>query len=144
MSDDIHMQEEVNQDPKPVKESEESQFLTREDLLTKQPREFVKVELSKGHIYVRDLYGDEKEAFEQSTTERVVQNGAEIMKPKTEFFKAKVIVLCACDKNGNLIFNDDEYDMVSAMMKAPDIDRAFKKAAELNQFGMFGEDDEKN
>jgi len=129
-----------NDDTKEV----EFEVPSREELLTKIPPRLERVELQGGSVYVRDMYGDEREEFEKSTTEVVTKNGVQTVVPKTDYFKSKVVVMCTCDKDGTLIFQEGDYDLVSANMKAADIEVIFKKAAEMNRFGAFTEEDEKN
>lgn len=107
-----------------------SKLLTRTDLLKKQKLRMEKVELGEeGYVYVREMTGSERDAFEQSLIQ--INEKGEVIR-NFEDFRAKLAVYCVCDENGNLIFKPEDYKVLSQNIKASWLNKIVEVAQRLN------------
>jgi hypothetical protein len=88
-------------------------MLTKEEILARRPTLIEPVPMPEwgGTVYVRELSAAERDAFEaqQIIAKRAVE-GSEL-----HDFRAKIIVLSACDADGNRMFDDSEIPAVSKL-----------------------------
>jgi hypothetical protein len=104
-------------------------ILTADDL----PREAVHCPEWKATVYVRTMTGEERDAFEQSQMEKRGKDE----KQNLVGIRARLAVICACDKDGNAIFGESDIPALSKK-SAKALNRIFNKASALN--GFTGED----
>jgi hypothetical protein len=77
--------------------------LTRDQFLERKPREVREVEVpGRGSVFVRELYSDEQAKLTKQTS-----------KPENEVLAA-FVVATACDKDGELLFTDDDAAALSS------------------------------
>lgn len=120
-----------------------SEFLGREGLLKKGNLAIEKVELSTGHVFVREMTGKEKDAWETSMVKKVLTGDKKHpveYETTLENFRAKLAVVTICDENGNLLFSTKDVELLNGVIKATDLEKIVNKAQELN--GVTEEDKE--
>jgi len=116
----------------------EKKVLTRDDLLTKEKLEVVEVDLGDDSIvYVRQMTGHERDAFEQSllTKKRDNKGNVVAIEQATEDFRAKLAVQTVCDENGNLILKRDDYLRLSMNISAAKLEKIINIAQSINGIG---------
>jgi hypothetical protein len=108
--------------------------LTGEDILTQDdlPREPVDVPEWGGSIWIRTMTGIERDGFEAGLAEqsRSGKSKAEQMRN----YRARLVVMVACDKAGVRLFNDNQADALGAKNAAA-IERCYDVAERLNLIG---------
>ncbi len=112
-----------------------SVFLNREALLQQDELKIEKVQLTRGFIFVREMTGREKDIWEQSMLkQRPSGNKAAPIEYETslEDFRAKLVVVTACDENGVLIFRPQDVKELNKAMSATNIERIVETAQRLN------------
>lgn len=112
-----------------------SVLLTRDALLQRDDLKIEKVELTRGHVYVREMTGYEKDVWEQSM---VVQTNTGDKKNPVKYetslddFRAKLAVVTVCDENGTLLFRPQDVKTLNKMMSASNMERIIETAQRLN------------
>lgn len=81
----------------------------------------------KATVYVRMLSGTERDRFEAS----LVKGQGKQRAPDLANLRARLVVLCAVDAEGNRIFKDEDVAALGAKAAAP-LDRLFTAAQSLN------------
>lgn len=112
-----------------------SKLLKKEDLLTKANLKTEKVELTNGHVFVREMTGKEKEQWELSMVKQKPsgEKGKPVEYETTlENFKAKLAVVTTCDDQGNLLFTDKDVDNLNKYIRASDLEKIVNVAQKLN------------
>lgn len=112
-----------------------SVILTREALLQRDDLKIEKVELTRGHVFVREMTGHEKDVWEQSMLKQKPngdRNKAVEYETTLEDFRAKLAVVTVCDAEGNLLFEPKDVKMLNKMMSATNIERIVAVAQRLN------------
>jgi hypothetical protein len=110
-------------------------LLNRENLLTKEPLEIVKVDLGKDeYIYVRQMTGRERDKFEQSLIKRTRDSKGKVTgyDQALDDFRAKLAVNSICDEQGNLLLKPDDYPQLSQMMSAARLEKIVNESQKLN------------
>lgn len=112
-----------------------SNFLNKEDLLKKGSLVIKKVELSTGHVFVREMTGKEKEVWETSMVKKIrtgdKRNPVEF-ETTLENYRAKLAVATLCDAEGNLLFKPTDVELLNSNIKATDLEKIVDKAQALN------------
>jgi hypothetical protein len=83
-------------------------------------------------VYVRTMTGTERDAFEGS----ILRDG----KVSPDGLRAKLLVRCLADENGNRIFSDEEFEALGSK-SAKVIDKLFAIAQKVNGIGQEDVDD---
>jgi len=110
-------------------------ILTREALLQRDDLKIEKVELTRGHVFVREMTGHEKDVWEQSMLKQKPngdRNKAVEYETTLEDFRAKLAVVTVCDAEGNLLFEPKDVKILNKMMSATNIERIVAVAQRLN------------
>jgi hypothetical protein len=79
------------------------------------------------HVYVRGMGARQRDAFEDAITQ--VKNGKVIV--TNDNVRARVIVQCACDANGERIFEDSDENVVGEL-DARTADAIYAKASRIS------------
>jgi hypothetical protein len=111
-------------------------LLSREALLTKEKLEIVKVEFEDGDfVYVRQMTGHERDIFEQSLLKKNRDKKGVIIgyEQATEDFRAKLAVITVCDEKGDLLFEPNDYPILSHNISAKRLETIINKAQEINK-----------
>lgn len=119
-------------------------LLTREDLLTKEKLDIVKVELGEGKfVFVRQMTGRERDQFEQSMLKKHRDAKGNVLSYEqvTEDFRAKLAVCTVCDEEGKLLLRTTDIAALSSNMSAKTLETIITKAQELNK---ITEEDKEN
>lgn len=110
-------------------------FLNRDALLQRDVLKIEKVELTRGFVYVREMTGKEKDAWETSLMKRK-PSGNKTVRGDFEIdldgFRAKLAVVTVCDENGDLIFKAEDVKTLNAAMSAVNMDKIVSVAQRLN------------
>ena len=103
-------------------------ILTKEAILKVQDIEIREVEVPEwgGVVYVRGMTGRERDRYENSLYK---QKGKERVL-NTQNARAKLVVMCTVDQDGNRIFDEEEVNVLSQKFQA--LDRIFAVAMELS------------
>jgi hypothetical protein len=112
-----------------------SKFLGKEMLLSKASLKIEKVELSNGHVFIREMTGKEKDVWELSMVKKIRTGDKKnpIQYETTlENFRAKLAVVTLCNKEGDLIFGANDIEALNSAIKASDLEKIVEKAQELN------------
>ena len=110
-------------------------MLKREDLLKREELEIKKVDFENGDfVYVREMYGREKNRFERSIMEEVKNaEGKTEYKQNLADFQAKLAIQTLCDESGvNLMKPADAWEL-SKNIGAKRLDIIVTFAQELNK-----------
>jgi len=113
----------------------ESVLLTKEALLSKDDLKIEKVELSKGHVYVREMTGREKDIWEQSLLKQKPSGNKNVpfeYETSLEDYRAKLAVVTVCDAEGNLLFKPEEAKKLNSCISASNMERIIDAANKLN------------
>jgi len=106
-------------------------LLNRDALLKKEELELRKVDLGKDDfVYVRQMTGFEKEAFESSIID--IKDSGEIER-KREDFRAKLAVCTVCDDKGKLILKSADIKVLSRSMSAARLTKIADVASAMNK-----------
>lgn len=111
--------------------------LTREQILDAPDSKLEPVEVPEwpdasgdpGIVYIRTISGTERDQYEQGT----MQLRGNTVIPKLERARTKLIVLTACDEDGNRLFTTDDIRDLAKKSARP-LERIFDKARDLNGF----------
>ena len=112
--------------------SKKKTFITAAQLTAVNDFEIEEVEVPEwgGWVYIRSLSARERDLFEGSI-------GAVAGKQNLANLRARLVVLCLCDEDGNRILEDDQSEFLGAK-NAQVINRLFEKARRLS--GMTDKD----
>ena len=111
-------------------------MLSRDDILKADDLEIERVDVpewgakdkaDEAFIFVRNMTGTERDAFEKTI---VRQNGKKQV-VNMENFRAKLFVHSVCDEKGKLLFSDADVQKLGAKSAAP-LQRVFDVAARLS------------
>lgn len=92
-----------------------------------------------GEVAVRGLRSAERDAYE--TTMFKTEDGRRVL--NTENARARLVVLCCVDQNGNRIFTDDDAQALG-LRSAAALDRVYTVAARLSGLAAGKAEDAKN
>ena len=110
-------------------------MLGREDLLKREELEIRKVEFADGDfVYVREMYGREKNRFERSIMEEVKNaEGKTEYKQNLADFQAKLAIQTLCDEEGINLMKTTDAGTLSENIGAKKLDTIVTMAQELNK-----------
>ena len=102
----------------------------------------------KGYVYLRTLTAAERDAYESSLVSVQVENKrgkqSRNMEANTLNIRARLVVLCLCDRNGARLFKNSQADDLGKKGSEP-LDELYEKCCELNGMTDTSVDDaEKN
>lgn len=108
-------------------------MLTRDDLLRKTELKKVEVKFNDGtSVYVREMTGHERDAFEKSITRVKVQGTQVIQENIYDDFRAKLAVHTLCDDEGELLLKPGDVSVLSRNMSATKLMQIADAAAKIN------------
>jgi len=113
----------------------ESILLSREALLQRDELKIERVELSKGHVFVREMTGLEKDIWEKSMLKEKPsgnKNRPVEYEVNIEGFRAKLAIVTVCNEKGVLMFKPEDVRVLNQMMSAANLDRIITVAQRLN------------
>lgn len=113
----------------------ESVFLGRKALLETQDELAIKkVELTRGHVFVREMTGREKNTWEQSMMKKTASAGVNGVGYETTLdnYKAKLAVVTMCDEEGKLFLDMRDITKVNTMMSASNLEKVVNAAQKIN------------
>ena len=107
-------------------------YLTKRDILSAADfkSEIVDVPEWGGSVFVREMTGTMRDAFESSLTVGVGKGS----KVNTENIRARLVAMCLVDEHGDRLFDDDDIGQLGAK-SATALDRVFAVAQRLNAMG---------
>jgi len=113
----------------------EAHQITREEFLTRDEVQIEKVTFDDGnYTFVREMYSNEKDQFEQSLVEEKKQEDGTITYERAlANFRAKLAVNTVCDESGVNILAPDDYNRLGKSMGAKKMEKIVAKAQELNK-----------
>ena len=118
----------------------ESVFLTRESLLEQKDELAIeRVELSRGHVFVREMTASEKNIWERSLMKEVPILNARKGQPTSEYkttledYRAKLAVCTVCDETGKLLFTMRDVKTLSNQLSASNMEVIADAASHLNK-----------
>ena len=119
-------------------EQKRGKLLGRDSLM--QPdslkKEKVVIDEAGNYVFVRQMSGRERDNFEQSLFEFVVdQDGNQVQRQKAEDFRAKLAVQVICDEEGNNLLNADDIRYISTKWSADKLEKIAQVAQRLNRIG---------
>lgn len=117
----------------------DTKILSRDDILQADdlPKQLEEVPEWGGAVYVRSLTGTERDSFEASVL-KFKQNGKGMTRETVlENMRAKLLVRCLVDADGNRYFADGEVAKLGGKAAKP-LDRLFSVAQKIN--GLTEED----
>jgi hypothetical protein len=121
-----------------------SVLMNREALLQRDELQIEKVELTRGHVFVREMTGHEKDVWEQSMLKQKQtgnKNAPIEYETTLEDFRAKLAVVTVCDESGNLLFEPKDVKVLNKMMSASNIERIVEVAQRINAVTQKDRDD---
>jgi hypothetical protein len=110
-------------------------LLGKKELLAKQKLVIEKVDLGNDeYVFVKEMTGRQREMFERSSLKKVASQG----KPSDyevnlEDFRAKIVVMTACDEDGNLLLTSADAPTLSINMGAARLSTIADAAQKLNK-----------
>lgn len=113
-------------------------MMTKARCLEKQKLEVEKIDLGDGDfIYVREMYGSERNAFELSLRKYVKEDEEGDVAGELDLsnFNAKFVVSCACDEKGRLLFKPEDALTLGNSMGFRRLSLISGAAAKLNKWG---------
>ena len=113
---------------------QESIFLGRKAILETQDELAIeKVELTRGHVFVREMTGKEKNTWEQSMMKKTSSQGNGAGYETTlDNYKAKLAVVTICDEKGKLFLDMRDLAKVNVMMSASNLEKVVNAAQKIN------------
>lgn len=113
-------------------------LLTRDQIVDADDRKYDTVECPEwgGEVRLRSITGTQRDAYEES----VIQDNGRDRKVNLRNARAKLIILCAVDEDGRLLFTKEDLGSLGRKNAAP-IDRLFDACRKLA--GMSPEDVDK-
>jgi hypothetical protein len=124
----------------------ESNFLTKDLLLQRDDLKIEKVELTRGHVFVREMTGHEKDVWEQSMLKQKPGTGGiggKALEYETtlEDFRAKLAIVTVCDAEGNLLFEPKDVKTLNKMMSASNMEKVIEVAQRINVISQKDKDE---
>lgn len=113
---------EESQKMEPVKPLSKDDILGCEDM----PRQKVDVPEWGGHVYVRTMTGDERDAYEEWVSRQTGEGGVGVVG-----VRGRVVALCVVDNAGNRIFSDADAEKLGKKSSAA-LQRIFDAIVKLN------------
>jgi len=113
----------------------ESLFLNREALLVQDALKVERVELSRGHVFVREMTAYEKNNWEQSMMKRVASgnpNDGVKFETSIDNFRIKLAVNVICDEAGNLLFTMKDIPLLNKSISAANLEKIVDVAQKIN------------
>lgn len=107
-------------------------MLTREQLLAPCKRQIETTKFRGGEISVREMSAGELMAFQRSIEVRSKKNGVTEADPDT--FAAKLIVRCVCDKDGNRVMQDNDWEALQQKWSSSEVQVVLPIATRLNGY----------
>jgi hypothetical protein len=110
-------------------------LLNREILLSKEVLKIEKVDFENGDfVFVTQMTGRERDNFEQSLIKKVRDKKGTVtgFEQITEDFRAKLAVCTVCDEQGVLLFQKDDWSMLSQNISAAKLEKIVNAAQKLN------------
>ena len=108
--------------------------LNREQLLAKEEVQIEEVDLGGGMVvYVRGMYGRERDNFEQSVLKKITKGKDVTYEPSMQDFRAKLVVNTLCDSEGNLILKPGDFEVLSTNMSAARLEKIVNVAQGLSK-----------
>src|SRR4030042_1748061 len=111
-------------------------LLKRKELLKREKLEILKVDLGNDdYVFVRQMTGRERDQFERSLYEFVDTPDAKEkvkMERRLENFRAKLVVCCMCDENGDLLLEYGDIFTFSNSISAARLEKIVNVAQKLN------------
>jgi hypothetical protein len=110
-------------------------LLSRDQLLSKDKLEIVKVEFEDGnYVFVRQMTGHERDRFEQSMLRKNKDAKGNIISVETvmEDFRAKLAVMTLCDEEGKLLLDPKDTITLSRNISAKRLEQIINVAQKLN------------
>jgi hypothetical protein len=111
-------------------------ILDRKKLLQKEALPIEKVDLGNGDfIYVKAMTGHERDLFEQSLLKEKVDEKGNLERYDRDNadFRAKLVVITACDESGKLIFEPTDYTELSRNMSIVTLEKIVAASLKLNK-----------
>lgn len=104
-------------------------MLTKDQILSASDRKIEEVEVPEwnGSVYIRNMTGGERDAYEAS----LIKMQGKSVQANMADARAKLCAICICDEDGNRLFTDDEAKELSNKC-ASALDRIYEKAESLN------------
>lgn len=110
-------------------------ILSKEALLAKPALKTEEVRISKGIIFVREMTGYEKDAWENSIM-KTAPNGNMTATPKLTYdltnYRAKLAVSTICDADGTLLFSMKDIELLTKALSATDLEKIVDAAQKIN------------
>lgn len=108
-----------------------SGLLNREEILKADDRTYKDVNCPEwgGKVCIKSLSGAERDAFEESILGERKKDGSREVISKN--LRAKLVALCAVDKDGSTIFTPDDVHVLGDKNARP-LDRLFTEAKKLS------------
>lgn len=109
-------------------------LLNKQQLLKKDELQIKKVEFDdENHVFVREMTGHERDAFEGSLFREVRGRNGEIEYQRNiKDFRAKLAVCTVCDDKGTLLLGFDDYNKLSQSMSASKLEKIVAVAQSIN------------
>ena len=99
--------------------------LNKETLLAKRARNVARVVLPSGHVFVRELYGNEFDAL----TKRLQDKRGNVSQLG---LAARMAVACICDEDGEALFVDGDEAKLNEALPVAQLLKVTKAASALN------------
>jgi hypothetical protein len=110
------------------------ELFSRKSLLSKADFKIEKIEFEDGFLYVRQMSGHERDAFEQSLIKEKKDKTGQVVgyDRSLEDFRAKLAVVTICDEKGENLLLPDDYETLSKHMTAAKLEKIVNVAQRLN------------
>lgn len=111
-----------------------TKVLTADDILNSNDLERVKVDVPEwgGHVYLTVMTGIERDAWEMNLMKKGHDGKPEINWDRLKNLRARMLVSCITDKNGNRLFNAQQIDALGEKSSLV-LDRLYDEAQKLNK-----------
>ena len=118
-------------------------FLGRDALMKKAKVNVIEVDLGEmGIAYIKELTAQEKNDYEASLLEKVINSKGEISyEGSLKNVQAKLAVYVLCDEKGKLLFKEEEAASLSNNMLASVMTTIDKEAKKLNKLGEYAKEE---
>ena len=103
----------------------------RQKILAARPRTLERLEVPEwdATIWIKELTLGERDAFE---AQQIVREQDGTMRMETRGLKARLIIMCACDENGEQVFSPDDEDTLN-QLGAATMERVFSTCQRVNK-----------
>lgn len=109
--------------------------LDRAQLLQKEELEIVEVDLGKNEfVFVRQMTGRERDQFERTIMRQLKDKKGQFagLESTLDDFRAKLAVRTVCDEEGKLVFEPNDFNLLSQNMSAFRLEKIVNTAQKLN------------